>query len=225
MTNETLRSATIVLSQRQQASIFDAVDRSDAVSLAATRYLGPSAGDYYVGLSEIDGDPGTVRALFESSEQVRRYAVEDADGHSFVYAHYRDLDPVDDLISLLYRHDLVVDWPIVHRQRGDAAESRLRVVGTDGGIQRAAADLPAGVEVTVEKLSTVAPASEAAFAGLTERQRSLLRHAVRVGYYDVPRGATHREIAEAFDVAPGTVSERLQRVERRVMEGYVRAFL
>jgi len=40
--------------------------------------------------------------------------------------------------------------------------------------------------------------------------------ALDCGYYEVPRQATHRDIAEQLGVSPPTVSEHLQKIEARM---------
>lgn len=46
--------------------------------------------------------------------------------------------------------------------------------------------------------------------------RDVGRDGVALGYDDVPRGATHRDIADRLGLSVGTVSEHLQKVESRV---------
>ncbi len=47
--------------------------------------------------------------------------------------------------------------------------------------------------------------------GLTQPQRSMLIAAVENGYYDLPRGTTTKELAEAFGISDQAVTERLRR--------------
>lgn len=225
MVPETLRYATVVLSQMEQTAIFAALDRSEAVTVESTRYVGPSENDHYIGLLNVRGDLTVVEELFDASDQVLRYAIAGTDGYGLVYAHYRDLDPIEGLIAILYRHDLVVDWPMVHQRPDGEPRTRLTVIGTSASIRRAAADLPSRVSLSVERIEDVSPRQDGRIASLTDRQRSLLRRAIREGYYEVPRRTTHRELADSLGLSPGTVSDRLQRIERRVMNRYADAFL
>ncbi|WP_152043358.1 helix-turn-helix domain-containing protein [Salinigranum salinum] len=55
---------------------------------------------------------------------------------------------------------------------------------------------------------------------LTGRQRTLLGEAVKRGYYDTPRGCTLTELADALGLAKSTVSERLHRIEEKVMKEF-----
>jgi predicted DNA binding protein len=47
--------------------------------------------------------------------------------------------------------------------------------------------------------------------GLTEPQREAMILAVQMGYYDIPRGCTTKEIAEILDISDQAVTERLRR--------------
>ncbi|MDY6765510.1 MAG: helix-turn-helix domain-containing protein, partial [Halobacteria archaeon] len=52
---------------------------------------------------------------------------------------------------------------------------------------------------------------------LTEKQREVLQTAYDLGYYDVPRDASTKDIAEELGVNGSTVSEHLQRAERNLL--------
>ncbi|MFB9806579.1 helix-turn-helix domain-containing protein [Haladaptatus pallidirubidus] len=56
---------------------------------------------------------------------------------------------------------------------------------------------------------------------LTDRQREVMDVALDLGYYDVPRQATHRDIADRMGLSVGTVGEHLQKIESRVFKGIV----
>lgn len=52
---------------------------------------------------------------------------------------------------------------------------------------------------------------------LTDRQLEILRTAYDMGFYEVPREASTKDIAEAVGLDGGTVSEHLQRAERNLL--------
>ncbi len=47
--------------------------------------------------------------------------------------------------------------------------------------------------------------------GLSEPQREALTLAVRMGYYDIPRGCTTAELADELGISDQAVTERLRR--------------
>nr|WP_264475131.1 helix-turn-helix domain-containing protein [Salinirubrum litoreum] len=53
---------------------------------------------------------------------------------------------------------------------------------------------------------------------LTEEQLTVLRTAHRLGYFDVPRGASADDIASELDIAQSTLSERLRLAEGRLFD-------
>lgn len=53
---------------------------------------------------------------------------------------------------------------------------------------------------------------------LTERQRSILTSAYRLGYYDVPRRINTEQLAEKEGIANSTLVSHLRKAEKRVMD-------
>ncbi|SFR36062.1 Predicted DNA binding protein, contains HTH domain [Halogeometricum rufum] len=216
-----LRYATLSLSLPDgvREPTFDLFDDSPAVSTTATRYLGPTENGRHVGLSDVCGDLAVARDLLESDDDVLQYNVAGTDGRGVVYAHHRSVGPIKELLDILYRHDIVLEWPIDHRGRERDSAVQFTIVGTDEGIHRATTEIPDVVDVTVERVGGVESKAEAE-PTLTDPQAALLDLAVEKGYYEVPRRTTQRALADHLDVAPGTVGDRLQRIERRVMTAY-----
>ena len=52
---------------------------------------------------------------------------------------------------------------------------------------------------------------------LTQRQEEIVRFAFERGYYDFPKKITIRKLAKAFDVSPSTLTEILQRGEKKIV--------
>lgn len=219
MTDETLRSATLVLSGALRPRVFERIDDSSAVSLPTTRYLGPVEDGQYVGLSDLRGDLAAARSLFAESDDVVRYDVAGSGGRGIVYAHYRTVGPVEELLTLLYENDVVLEWPVEHRRRGRGSVARFSIIGTSTGIKQAATGLPDGVDLTLEQIGRY-DSGGGERSVLTDTQSALLDLAVQEGYYEVPRETTQRALADRLGVTTATVSDRLQRIERRVMTAH-----
>lgn len=60
--------------------------------------------------------------------------------------------------------------------------------------------------------------SEVLVTKLPEEQLAILETAYDMGYFDVPRKAAANEVAEEFDIAQSTMSERLRTAERNLLE-------
>ena len=55
---------------------------------------------------------------------------------------------------------------------------------------------------------------------LTQRQDTVTKAALEKGYYDLPGRVTGKELAERLNICPSTLSEALQRCERRLVDFY-----
>ncbi|WP_435363112.1 helix-turn-helix domain-containing protein [Haloarchaeobius sp. DYHT-AS-18] len=53
--------------------------------------------------------------------------------------------------------------------------------------------------------------------GLTPEQREALMHAVKTGYFSIPRQSTLDDIAEQFDISNQAASERIRRATEKVL--------
>jgi predicted DNA binding protein len=56
---------------------------------------------------------------------------------------------------------------------------------------------------------------------LTKRQESIVKTALEKGYYDFPRKTTGRELSKSLNISPSTLSEILQRAERKLIDYYL----
>lgn len=98
---------------------------------------------------------------------------------------------------------------------------RGTLIGADEDFQQALAALPEELDVDIESTGEYHPDIQDVFANPTERQQDTLETAIRSGYYEDPRRASQQDVAETLNVAPGTVSEHLRRIEAKVFSEYV----
>lgn len=218
MSSETLRYATLSLSLSGsvRSPLIAQFDRSPAVDINSIRYLGPVEDDQHVGLSDLTGDLDIAREVLDTSDEVLQYDIAGTDDHGIVYGYYQTVGPIGDLLGVLYHNDIVLDWPMEPREAGDGFEIEFTVIGTETGIQQAADEIPETVGITLERIGQFESSTETASL-LTDEQAALLTLAAEEGYYEVPRETTQRALADHLGVAAGTIGDRLQRIERRVM--------
>jgi predicted DNA binding protein len=106
-------------------------------------------------------------------------------------------------------------------ERAEAAgDGRVRfkvISGSEGSIPDLIADIERlGLVVEMRRLVRVDDSQS-----VTPRQLELVRAAVRLGYYDLPRRLTVKELAEQMHLAPSTLGEMLRRAERNIILTYL----
>lgn len=217
-----MRYATVVLTWDGDLHPVDApFARDDALSLEAIRTVSPVHEGRYAELLEFEGDAAAARAALDGSPDVLAYDVTGTDGRGVAYVRCRAAGLVEDLLAIRNEREIVLEWPVRYVEVGGGRGLELTVFGTSRAIRRAAADLPDGISFELERLGEYEPEAGRLSAILTDRQRELLEFAVREGYYEVPRATTHRELARELELATGTVSEGLQRIEAKLIDAYV----
>jgi predicted DNA binding protein len=95
------------------------------------------------------------------------------------------------------------------------------VVGTHEMLQWAVEHSPESVRINVEQVGQYEPDRTDMLSVLTDRQLEVFRTAVDLGYHEIPRRATHEDIADQLECAPSTVDEHLRKAESRVLSSLV----
>lgn len=168
-------------------------------------------------LYQLDGDREALTTAFEGNEAVYDYEVVESDPGFTAYIHAASSELGSELLSIAREHALIIDTPIEVTPNGLSA----RLVGTHEGLRQALANIPDEVDVTVENAGPYHPDGQDLLSPLTDRQLEVFRTAVDEGYYDVPRRATHKDIADNLGCAPSTVDEHLRKAEARVVSGLI----
>lgn len=218
-----MRAATVVLTWDglQVHPVDDLFERAEGLAVEAIRYVGPVHEGRYVQLLELRGDLDRARSLLADSPDVVECSVAGDGGRGIAYLQCRTAGIVESLLAALHEHEIVLDWPMRYVETEGSRGIQLTVIGTDRAIRRAAAELPEGVHLRLERMGEYEPDTGRLSSVLTDRQVELFELAVREGYYEVPRRTTHRALADDLGLATGTVSERLQRIEARLVAAYV----
>lgn len=170
-----------------------------------------------ISLSELRGGLDRYRTILAESQYVIEYTAT-GDDRGYVYTHFELDDLSRRLLQFRRGSELMVDTPIEFDPDGTA---RVTLVGDAGAFANAFADLPDAVDFEVLEAGDYDPGVRQLFDRLTARQREVLAAAVRAGYYEDPRGATHEAVAADLGVAPSTVGEHLRKIEARVFAEFV----
>lgn len=169
-------------------------------------------------LYRLIGELGPFANDLSTHDQVHDHEVVelDEDGfHAFIQADACDTG--GELIDVAHRHALIIDTPLEFVDDG----IRATLVGTHENLRSALGAIPDSIDFAVENAGPYVPGGEDLLSPLTDRQLEVFQTAVEEGYYDVPRRATHKDIANALDCAPSTVDEHLRKAEARVVSGLI----
>ncbi|WP_439026187.1 helix-turn-helix domain-containing protein [Haloarchaeobius sp. DT45] len=217
-----MRSTTVTLTWGDSGlhPLYDAVASATDVAVDALYYINPVQNGGYAELIQLRGDLDRARTLLGTTPVVVEFEVSDA---GIAYVHYESSPLVDELLELLFTHAVVLEWPVTFVTENGGPGARVTFLGTEDAISRAVADIPAAIGVTLERTGRYRGAGPTPASVLTDRQRDVLDAAVAAGYYEVPRQTTHRELASELGLAPGTVSEHLQRIECNILGALVDA--
>lgn len=212
---DAMRSTTVVLTWEDFAlhPLDEAFRDTDETDIEVTYYINPVGDGAYVELCEFGGDLDRARSVLDDTGAVINYEMSDT---GVTYVHYRASDALDGLVTMPQEHEIVLQWPIEFVRHGTRG-IRATLVGTEAAMQAAFTAIPPEIDVSLVRTGEYEDDSNRTWSALTDRQREVLDTALRVGYYRVPREATHRNIADELDLAPATVSEHLQRIEAKVM--------
>lgn len=165
-------------------------------------------------LYRLRGDGETLESRVEDHPLVLDWDLfEGAGSDLYCYLYLDSGEPASKLMSLVGQDGLIVETPIEFSGDGSL---RLTVAGTDEMIQDAYQAIPEGFDYEIIKTGEYDPTSKWSIFELTTRQQEVLRTAVEIGYYDVPKQATHQDIANELDCATSTVDEHLRKAESAV---------
>jgi predicted DNA binding protein len=186
------------------------------ISLMHIDALGDGTG---VLLYRLKGNPEVLVPDIGDHPDVISYDLLEADDGEFhLYLHIEPGNPAGALMMLAEKYALMIDTPIDFTRRGGL---RLTVIGAHDMLKGAIEELPDDVSVNIEQVGSYTPDRQDTLSELTERQLEVFRKAVELGYYEIPRKATHEDIAERLECAPSTVDEHLRKAESRVLRTLV----
>ncbi|MFB6178394.1 MAG: helix-turn-helix domain-containing protein [Halorientalis sp.] len=168
-----------------------------------------------VALFLMRGDSTALEEIYLENEAVLSYDIFDSEERGFhAHVHFEPDNPATELLEIVDRHKLYIDPPLEFTEDGSL---RLTAAGPQELVRRAAIDIPDSVDAHLELIGEYEPQRDSLVTMLTERQQEVLGKAVEMGYYSIPRQATHEDLAGHLDCSAGTVGEHLRKIEARVL--------
>ncbi|MUV86756.1 DNA-binding protein [Natronomonas sp. CBA1123] len=190
----------------------------DAVSRESLLHVDSRADGTTVLLYRVVGDGDAFGDALDDQPSVHDHEVVDIVGegyHAFIQAD--STTHGNALLDIAHEYALIIDTPLEFTDEG----LRATLVGTHENLRGALGAIPDALEFSVGDAGTYVPGSEDLLSPLTDRQLEVFETAIEEGYYDVPRKATHKDIADNLGCAPSTVDEHLRKAESRVVAGLV----
>jgi predicted DNA binding protein len=187
-----------------------------SIRRAYLRHWNFSNPEYVTSLFQITGDVGEgcddYLAALSTVATIYEYDVTPVDDSSFyVYLHETARDH-----ARRFR-DLLVVPPIEYGTNGEVI---VEVAGDADDLQTIVAGFPEHLSVSVNRLGEYDAYRESSIAVLTECQREVLAVARDLGYYEIPRQASVREIADQLDCSKSTAADHLRKAEARLVALY-----
>ena len=166
-------------------------------------------------LYRLSGDVATLDDVLAARSDVRAHEiVEGPDDAIGLYLHVGPGEPAGTLVGLASTHRLLLEKPLTFTGSG---QLQVTLIGPHAELRAAVEHLPSDVEYSVERVVSFAADSNGVLTGLTDRQLEVMRAAVDVGYYDVPKRGDREDIAATLGLSPSTVGRHLQKAERHIV--------
>lgn len=171
-------------------------------------------GDELAILHYLEGDTERFERAIEDIPVVLEYDLKRAgDGKFYVYIRDQTTPTMSHLFEAFTDNSLVIAPPIEYRE----GTVTMSLFGSAERIQSAFERVPDFVTVRVEEISGLQALPGTIPAMLSDRQRDAVETAVALGYYEVPREASHEEVAAAMECAPSTAAEHLRKAESKLL--------
>lgn len=163
----------------------------------------------------IEGDREPFQATVDSVPEVEAYELVPAGDDAF-YAYIQDAttEQLWSLFEILTQSSVVIIPPVEYTTAGTVTYSAF---GPSKEIQDGIARIPDPITVEITAVTGMAATPGVLEALLSARQRDAIEAVFALGYYEIPREATHEDVADAIGCAPSTAAAHLQKAEAKLL--------
>lgn len=210
-----MRYATVTLSWdgEQSHPLEDIIAETPDLDFVASHSAKITGDGMFIDLLQFRGDPELFEEVLENEPSVVDYEFSKAE--EMVYLRTNPPPRFNNILQGVFEQDVVIRWPI----RISAPKTiHITFIGSETALNKALQNFPAGVDVSLESTGEYSAGLSDPILALTDQQRTLLETALKSGYYEVPRETTQKELADEFGVTAGTISDRLHRIEARILK-------
>ncbi|QCS43610.1 helix-turn-helix domain-containing protein [Natrinema versiforme] len=194
----------------------------DSIQRAYLRHWNFSTPEYVTTLLHVVGNIEKGReeylAALDVVETIQEYDVTPVDDRSFyVYIRESAHGFASRLRALLTDTELLIVPPIEY---GSDGEMLFEIAGEQEALQGLVANLPEHLSVSVNRLGEYDAYRESQVTALTGRQEEVLDVARDLGYYEIPRQASVRDVADELGCSKSTAADHLRKAEARLVSLY-----
>ncbi|UOO97355.1 MULTISPECIES: helix-turn-helix domain-containing protein [Halococcus] len=196
----------------------NAIIETPGVTREALVHINALANGTGVMLYRLRGDVTDLETRLDGHPELLSCAPVAIEGETFhFYVHVKPGQPAGRLMAVAQKYALMIIPPLSFIEGG----LQITIVGTHKMLQQALEELPEETHISVEQVGEYSPNSRNVLTLLTDRQLEVFETAVENGYYDIPRRATHEDIADGLGCAASTVDEHLRKAELRILTSLV----
>lgn len=171
-------------------------------------------------LHYVEGDHDAFReAVAETPEVIEVETAPAGDGAFYAFVKGEATERLNELFAAIVAVTAMPVPPIEYHPDGTVS---FTIVGSGAEIQGAIEKVPDPVEVSVDEVGGMTAVPGLAETLLSTRQRGALEAALDLGYYEVPREASHEDVADTLGCAPSTAAEHLRKAESKVLRNVLR---
>ena len=188
-------------------------DSSD-VSRGRVNYINLLQDGTIMSLYTVEGPVEELEEKLDEHLDVLRHDIfEVSDDEHHVYVHVDQGEPVTEILDLIEELRIMIDTPLKFTEKG----LKVRAIAERGVLNEAIERVPDEIQFEILKVGEYSSEKEGVLTKLTEKQREALETAVELGYYNIPRKASHKQVADRMEVADSTAAEHLRKAESKVM--------
>lgn len=187
---------------------------STTVSSAKLLQWGPK--ENITTFSWFDGDHESVKSILGDIDSVRTFQLSGGSTGTYAIINQTNYELGSSLLNLITHAGVVFVPPVTFDDTGEISFEAVGETETLSGLYRQLNDkFDVMIEIVKEYNRRPSPVS------ITERQLASLETALSIGYYEVPRMGSIKDIAAELDCATSTAGELLRNAEAAVIASYV----
>lgn len=164
-------------------------------------------------LYQLAGNQSAIGDIFEEHSSVISWRLV-GDEEFVVFIHAETSPQSEALLSLLDYHEILLLFPINHLDEGGI---EVRLLGEQQALGEFVSAMSELTNLSLERIKNLSSLPDESSV-LTSRQREIAKLAFDEGYFDIPRSANTRDLAELLDVTPETIHEHIRKINYRLVK-------